>query len=321
LVRANVELQQGILTIARRRFEAGAKNELDVAQASSNLDQTDAQIPRLQVGLREACNRMCILLGVPPLDLERRLGESPIPTTPKEVVVGIPADLLRRRPDVRRAERLAAAEAEQIGIATAAFYPIFGLRGTLGWQAEALPQLFTSNALNSSVGPALQWNILQYGRLRNNVRFHEARFQELVATYQTAVLRANAEVENAIVRFLRAQEAARLLDRSVVNAQKAADIVAKQYKEGDVDFNRVALIEQTLVDQQDLQTQAHGEIVQGLIQVYRAVGGGWETAIPERSLDEIPAAQPLDLDTTEGRSPRAPLPERSVPHPRVASPL
>jgi outer membrane protein TolC len=308
LVRANVELQRGILSIARRRFEAGARNELDVAQAGSVLDQTNSAIPQLQAELRDACNRMCVLLGVPPLDLEKRLGEGPIPTAPKEVIVGIPADLLRRRPDVRRAQHLAAVQAERIGIAVAEFYPMIGINGTLGWQSQELSALFDSYRFAGSFGPAFQWSILHYGRIMNNVRLQEARFQELVANYQNAALRAGAEVESAMVRFMRAHDVARLMDHSVISAQKAADIVARQYKEGDADFNRIALIEQTLVEQQDRQTRAHGAIAQGLIEVYRAAGGGWEVPIPERTFEEIPAAEPSEWATPEETN-AAPMPK------------
>jgi len=308
LVEANVDLQRGILSIARRRFEAGSRNELDVAQASGNLHQAESQIPQLQANLRDACNRMCVLLGVAPMDLEARLGIGPIPTAPPEVILGIPADLLRRRPDVRRAERLAAAQAERIGIAEAALYPAIAINGTLGWQAEQFSELFSDRRFGGSLGPAFQWDILHYGRIRNNVRFQEARFQELVANYQNTVLRAGAEVESAIARFLRAHEVAQLMDRSVAAAQRAAEIVGRQYKEGDVDFNRVALIQQTLVEQQDRQALAHGEIAQGLILVYRAAGGGWEVPIPERSLDEIPQPEPVAW-SRRGVTPNAPMPQ------------
>ncbi len=307
LLQANVELQRGIWTIARRRFEAGARNELDVVQAGSNLDQTESAIPQLQVNLRAACLRLCVLLGIPPQDLEKRIGDNPIPTVPKELVVGIPADLLRRRPDVRRAESLAAAQAEQIGIAEAALYPMFALNGTMAWQSENFSDLLANQWLGGGIGPVFQWNILNYGRLQSNVRLQDAKFQEALANYQDTVLRAGAEVEGAMVRFLRAQEVARFMDRSVLDAQKAAEIVSKQYKEGDVDFNRIALIEQNLVDQQDRQAQAQGEIVLGLIQVYRALGGGWEGEIPERTLDQIPAAMPPETGENRGDE-SAPMP-------------
>jgi NodT family efflux transporter outer membrane factor (OMF) lipoprotein len=289
LLGANADLQRRIVKIAQRRFEEGQRDELDVAQAASILEQTESQIPRLRVSLRGACNRLCVLVGSPPFDLERQIGESPIPTVPEDIVVGIPADLLLRRPDVRRAERLAAAQAEQIGIAESDLYPIFAINGALGWEAGTLPKLFTSNSLNSHVGPAFQWNLLHYGRIRNNVRLQEAEFQRLAAQYQNTVLAAGAEVESALARFLQAQESAKLLDRSVAHAQKAVAIISRKQEEGAVDFNRVALIAQTLVQQQDLQAQAHGEIVEGLIRVYRALGGGWETPIPQPATNE---AQP-----------------------------
>jgi outer membrane protein TolC len=251
---------------------------------------------------------MCVLLGVPTEDLEKRLGEGPIPTVPKEIVIGIPADLLRRRPDVRRAQHLAAAQAERIGIAEADFYPMIGLNGTLGWQSQEFPNLFNGNKFSGALGPAFRWEILHYGRIRNNVRLQEARFQESIADYQNSVLQANAEAEVAIVQFLQAHEVARLMDRSAASAQKAADIVARQYKEGDVDFNRIALIQQNLVDQQDRQVRAHAVIARALIEVYRAIGGGWEADIPERSLEEIPAASSKEWSRPEEAIP-APMPK------------
>jgi NodT family efflux transporter outer membrane factor (OMF) lipoprotein len=303
LVHSNVELQGRVLTVADRRFQAGRKNALDSHQARSNLAQTEAQIPQLKIEMRQACNRLCVLLGMPPMDLERELGPGPIPTAPSVVALGIPADLLRRRPDIRRAERQAAAQGEQIGIAQADLYPMFTINGTLGYQAMNYPDLLTSNALNSTIGPAFQWNILNYNRIRNNVRAQDAKFQALVAVYQNTVLRANAEVENGLVAFLRAQERARLLDQSVASAQQAVDIVFKEYRVGTVDFNRVALIEQNLVQQQDLQASSHGEIVQGLIEVYRALGGGWE--LPSAAGQSTPVA-PL---------PTPPNPDEVVPTP------
>ena len=215
LTRSNVELQEKILDTAERLFKSGRRNELDAHQARSTLAQTQAQIPQLRIALRQACNRLCVLLGMPTCDLEQQLGPGPIPTAPPVVAVGIPAELLRRRPDVRRAEHLAAAQGEQIGIAEAQLYPAFFITGTLGWQAENFPDLFTPGGLNAGVGPAFQWNILNYGRIRNNMRVQDARFSELVTAYQNTVLRANAEAEDGLVAFLRSQERARFLDTSV----------------------------------------------------------------------------------------------------------
>lgn len=243
----------------------------------------------------------------PPRDLSPELGQGPIPTAPTTVVVGIPADLLRRRPDVRRAERQVAAQAEHIGIATADLYPALGITGTLGWQARDLSNLFTDNAMLGSVGPGFRWDVLNYGRLRNNILLQDARFQQLLAAYQNTVLRANVEVENGLARFLRAQERAKSLEESVLNAREAHELIRKQHEEGEADFNRVIAIEQGLVEQEDLAAQAKGDIALGLIQVYRAVGGGWD-APPAGSEEAVPA-QPEPQPVEEG----PPVPPGTAP--------
>ncbi len=155
LLQANVELQRGICQFIEQRLQAGFKQtELDLDQALTTLRQSEAAIPQLEITLRQAQNNLCVLLGMTPRDLSETLGEGAIPRVPPEVVVGIPADLLRRRPDVRRAERLAAAQAEQIGIAQAELYPAFFIRGTLGYTAKDFPDLFRSSAFRGSVGPS-----------------------------------------------------------------------------------------------------------------------------------------------------------------------
>ncbi len=192
------------------------------------------------------------------------------------MVVGIPADLLRRRPECRRAERLAAAQGERIGIAAADLYPAFTISGNFGYSAKKFADLFRETAFNGSVGPSFQWNLLNYGRIVNNVRYQDARFNELVVAYQNTVLQANKEVEDGLIAFLRAQQRSTLLDESVDASRKARDIAVDQYKAGATDFNRYALIEQNLVTQQDSAAQVRGEVAQGLIEVYLALGGGWE---------------------------------------------
>jgi NodT family efflux transporter outer membrane factor (OMF) lipoprotein len=201
----NVQIQQATLKIAEAKFKQGLVAGLDVDQAHSILAQTQAQIPELEISRRQAENQLCILLGIPPEDLRAKLGPSPkelIPTAPPEVAVGIPADLLRRRPDVRRAERQAAAQSAQIGIAESDFYPHISISGTIGYSAARFQDLFTANAVNGTFGPSFQWNILNYGRILNNVRLQNATFNELVTAYQNTVLGANQEVENGLVTFL-----------------------------------------------------------------------------------------------------------------------
>jgi outer membrane protein TolC len=227
-------------------------------------------------------------LGIPPTDLQVRLGQRPIPTAPSEVVVGIPAQLLERRPDIRSAERAAAAQAQQIGIAQAALYPHISITGTLGYAAQNASQLFTPAAFNGSIGPAFQWNVLNYGRLANNVRLQDAKFQQTLLDYRTAVLTANQEAENGLVAFLKSQEQARLLAEAVVAANDAFQTVLAQYRVGLVDFNRLATIETNLVTAQVSQAQARGSIALGLVQVYRALGGGWEIRLGQAAASGLP---------------------------------
>ncbi|HYV36676.1 MAG TPA: efflux transporter outer membrane subunit [Gemmataceae bacterium] len=274
--RENVKLQEKTWKIALARIKIDADGELSASQSEALLKQTAAAIYELEISQRLSANQLCILLGIPPEDLATRLGTGPIPTAPPEVGLGIPANLLRRRPDIRRAESFAASQCAQIGIAEAEFYPQISLVGTLGYSAAQFKDLFRSSAFNGAFGPSLQWNILNYGRLLNNVRFQDAKFQELVAHYQETVLTAQQEVENGLVTFLKAQQRTKLQAESAAAADKGEKLVAGRYENGLENFTRVTQLQQLLVQEQDILAQAQGEIALGLIQVYKALGGGWE---------------------------------------------
>jgi outer membrane protein TolC len=234
-------------------------------------------IPELEIGKRQAANRLCILLGMPPRDLDAMLGAgSGVPVAPSDVVVGVPADLLRRRPDVRRAERMVAAQSARIGIAVSDLYPHLSVLGTIGIEAEQFGDLFRSGSMIGEISPGFSWDILNYGRLVNNVRVQDARFQELAYGYQNQVLSAGQEVEDAIVAFLRFQEQAQHLGESVRAAARPVEITDEQYNEGAVDFTTVYVFQQNLTEQQDAFAVAQGNIAQSLIDVYRALGGGWQ---------------------------------------------
>ncbi len=274
--RENVKIQRDTLEIVEARFRASTISELDVDQARSTLNATQAAVSELEIGLRQTQNQLCTLLGIPPEDLMARIGAGPIPTAPADVVVGIPADLLRRRPDVRAAERRVAAQSEQIGIAMSDLYPHITIDGTLGGSAEKFSHLFSPGAFNSHISPSFRWDLLNYCRIANNVRFQDARFLELVAAYQNTVLAANQDVENGLVVFLRGQERTQFQQKSVDDAVAAVKVALLQYKAGTTDFTTVTQVEQIQVLQEDTLAQAQGEIVAGLIQVYRALGGGWQ---------------------------------------------
>jgi outer membrane protein TolC len=204
-----------------------------------------------------------------------------MPNTPAWVAVGIPADLLRRRPDVRSAERQVAAQSAQIGVAEAALYPTIAINGIIGWDAQDFSKFFETRSFIGAIFPSFTWNILNYGRILNNVRLQTARTQELIATYQNLVLTAAREVQIPLRGFLRSQEQAEDLARSVAAARVATQLGVQQYRTGTIDFNRVFNLETTQVQQQDQLAVAAGSIALNLINVYRALGGGWELRLHE----------------------------------------
>jgi NodT family efflux transporter outer membrane factor (OMF) lipoprotein len=290
IARDNVRIQEGVLTLAEAKFRVGTTSRLDVEQARTVLEQTRSTIPALRIQLGQANDTLCTLLGMPPRDLEPELGpgpelgSAPLPNTPAWVATGIPADLLRRRPDVRSAERKVAAQSAQIGVAEAALYPTIAINGYLGWDAADLTKLFETKSFIGYVIPSFSWNILNYGRIKNNVRLQVAKTQELIATYQNTVLSAGREVQTPLRGFLRSREQAEDLARSVAAAKAATQLGVQQYRIGTIDFNRVFNLETTQVQQQDQLASAAGNIALNLVNAYRALGGGWELRCQKEQL-------------------------------------
>jgi NodT family efflux transporter outer membrane factor (OMF) lipoprotein len=274
--RANVALQRKTCELVRTQKANGVATDFDVAQAETSLAQTESLVPPLEISLRQSINQLCVLLGIPPEKLEEQFGPGRIPMAPDDVAVGIPADLLRRRPDVKRAERQLAAQSAQIGIATAQLYPQISIVGTIGLQSSRLAQLANSDSFAGAIGPSMRWDILNYGRLVNGIRQQDARFQELAANYLNTVLVANEEVENGLVAFLKSQEQVKSQTRAAVAAKRAVDLAIIQFQEGIINFNPLFVVEQTLVQQQNQLAQAQGNVALGLIAVYRGLGGGWQ---------------------------------------------
>ncbi|MGA2257634.1 MAG: efflux transporter outer membrane subunit [Thermoguttaceae bacterium] len=294
LARKNLELQQDTLRITTLRERQGLVTELDVQQATTNLGATDALIPILLTGHRKAQNRLCILMGEPPHELTQKV-KSPgsIPFPPHEVIVGIPAELLRRRPDVRQAERDAAAQSARIGIAEAEFYPHIAITGTIGLQAEHMNQLFESSSLAGAIGPGISWNILNYGRIKNNVRAEDARFQQAVLNYRDTVLHANEEVENGIVAFLNEQDRVKSLDKSTRAAARSVELAMLQYQKGLIAYQPLLDSERALVQQQDGLAESRGAVGMNLVAVYKALGGGWQARLPSNQPQTEPVSVPV----------------------------
>jgi NodT family efflux transporter outer membrane factor (OMF) lipoprotein len=283
LARENVTEQRKIVEVIKERQEQGKKGtELLSPQMQSQLAQTEAIVPALETSLRQTNNKLCVLLGLPPHDLRPELGVGAIPAIPPQVVVGIPGELLLRRPDVRRAERNLASQSAQIGVAMADFYPRLVVNGTIGYQASELKDLFTKNSSFGVFGPSLTWSILNYGRILNNVRVQDARFYELAAAYQNAALQANLEAENALVAFLRDQDRAAKLAESARTAREAAEVLVTRFRENvSVDYNQLFTTQNFKVQQEDQAALAQGDVALDLIQLYRALGGGWQVRLNE----------------------------------------
>jgi len=288
----NIRIQQRSLELTTAQFDSGSVTELDKQQATSQLRNTQASIPALTISLDRARHALSILLGMPPQDLEQLLGSGAIPTAPAEVAVGIPAELMRRRPDIRQAELQAAAQSAQIGIAQAELLPSFSLFGSFGWSVndagqDDLGDLFDSNSFRFSTGPSFQWKILNYGRLKNQVRVQDARFEQLLVNYENAVLGASAEVKDAISGFLNSQLEAEYRQQSAAAAKRSSDLSMLQYTEGISLYQSVLDANRQLVAQQDTYAQARGNIATNLIALYKALGGGWETHTGEFVPEDI----------------------------------
>ncbi len=275
---ANVTIQERGYKIANDKYQAGEVTALDAEQALSLLEDTRALIPDLETSIRQTENTLSILLGIPPRDLTDLVGarRAQIPRPPATVALGVPADLLRRRPDVRVAERQLAAQSAQIGVAKADLLPHFSLVGTVSVAAEDFPKMFEGRSFENFGGPSVRWAILNYGRITNNVRVQDAKFQEFIATYESTVLRAQADVESELAAYLGAQERLAALERSVASATKAVDLAEIQYREGAYDYTRVLNTQQFLVSEEDRLVATKGTVGLALTALYKALGGGWE---------------------------------------------
>jgi NodT family efflux transporter outer membrane factor (OMF) lipoprotein len=248
-----------------------------VAQAESNLANTYSLIPVIERDINEGLNRLAVLLGENPGALHAELDdEVPIPHEPEEVAMGLPTELLRQRPDVRRAERLLASQTAQIGVATADLYPSFSLAGFLGLEALSAGDLASGDSVTWNVGLPIRWNIFAGGRIRSQIRAEEARTNQALATYEQTVLNALEESENAMVAYVKEVQRRERLSQAVVATQRSLDLVLTQYTAGLTDFQNVLDTQRTLLLREDELAVAEGLVVGNLVRLYRALGGGWD---------------------------------------------
>jgi NodT family efflux transporter outer membrane factor (OMF) lipoprotein len=301
--RQNEGIQAEGQRIASARFRHGATSELDVTQATTLLESTRATIPQLQSGLEKAENALCTLLGQPSGSIQPALvSNTGIPRPPDEVAVSVPAEMLRRRPDVRSIELSAMAQADQVGVARSELYPSFTLTGLLGTQTTdgagriaqgaTFSDLFGPGTFFYSWGPRIVLPLFNYGRLQNNVRAQDARLQQLLVAYQQSVLKAAQEVEDGLAGYLRAREATVFAQNAATSAQRAVDISLAQYREGAIDYQRVLDAQRSLLQEQNTLASTQSAVATNLISLYKALGGGWETRqgqalIPQQMQDDM----------------------------------
>jgi NodT family efflux transporter outer membrane factor (OMF) lipoprotein len=279
---ANLDAQEETYRITQWRFQAGLTTQLDVEQAKYSYDQTRAQIPSLQTGLDQAKNRLAMLLGQPPGFLEKALAErKAIPITPLEVAIGVPADVLRQRPDVRRAERQLAAQTAQVGLATADLYPKFSLLGSIGLEALSAGNLFLWGSRTHSIGPTVAWPLFDAGAIRSNIEVQSALQEQALIRYEAAVLSALEEVENAMVAYAEEQRRRNALGEATQAAQRALDLAQSQYSAGLIEFSNVLIAQRAVLSLQDQLAVSEGEVTSNLIALYKALGGGWTCLVPE----------------------------------------
>jgi len=301
VARRNVALQEEAQRIVLAKIKAGDVSDLDKGQVDALLNNTRASVPLLEATLQQLKNSLAALLGKPPQNLNYLLGQKQdIPSAPATIALGMPQDLIRQRPDIRVAERQLAAQGAQIGVAEAELYPSFSIGGSIGTDAGDTGDLFDNRSETWNVFGAFQWNIFNYGRLKSNVRLQDARFQQLLVDYQNTVILAQSDVESAIVNYLKAYEELAAYQLAADASSQALTISTYQYRDGLVSFNTVINTLTSDAQQQDLLVAAQGKVAANLVQVYRALGGGWEIRDNRDPLQLLPAAMKKEMEERTG---------------------
>ncbi len=282
IARENIKAERQTLEMARGRFEAGLGNILAVTQSEALLATTEAKVPPLEISVKQAIHRLAVLLGSEPEALlGELLREGSIPPVPPEVPIGLPSELLRRRPDVRRAERELAAATARIGVATAALFPSFSLTGALGLQSTKISDFVSPASRLWTLGSILQWPLFDAGKIRAAIEVQNARQEQALLSYQNSVLAALEDVENAIVIYSKNQETRRSLVAAVQANRRAVEISSELYVKGLVDFLNVLQSEGSLYQAQDQLVQNEQGVSTDLVGLFKALGGGWDILSPE----------------------------------------
>lgn len=278
VAQVNLRAQQETARLTKVRFDAGLASDLEVAQAEGQASLTEAQIPTLESALKQTAYRLDVLLGGRPGMLWDELASpAPIPALPPAAHVGLPAELLRRRPDIRRAERQLAAATAQIGAATADLYPKFSLTGAFGLQSISAGDWFSGASRFWSIGPTISWPIFDAGKIRANIEVRNAQQEQALRLYEKSVLTAFEDVENALVNYSKEQTRYRSLLEAAAANRRAVELANELYRQGLVAFLNVLDAERTLYASENDLTQSEAHMASNLVALYKALGGGWDT--------------------------------------------
>ena len=278
VARDNLKTQQDTLELTQVRFQAGLASDLDVAQQEAQLNTTAAQIPTLESAIKQVAYGLDVLLGTQPGTLWSELAkETEIPNLPPEVLIGLPSELLRRRPDIRRAERQLAAATAQVGVATADLFPRFSLTGIAGLQSVSASDWFTRGSRFWSIGPTISWPVFDAGRIRATIEIRNAQQEQALTQYEKSVLGAFQDVETALVNYANEQARYRSLTDAVAANRRAVTMANELYVRGLNDFLNVLDTQRSLYLTENELAQSRATMATNLVAVYKALGGGWET--------------------------------------------
>ncbi|OPY77587.1 MAG: Antibiotic efflux pump outer membrane protein ArpC precursor [Syntrophorhabdus sp. PtaU1.Bin153] len=281
IVEENLKLQAETYELANHRYKAGLVTQLDVDRAKTSLDETRASIPSLTTNLIAARNRLSALMGEHPGYVDAKLADiKPLPVTPLSIALGVPAEMVRRRPDVRTAERELAAQTALVGVATAELYPKLNLAGSIGIDASTFGGLVSGNNRVAAIGPRMSWNIFNAGAVRSNIEIQNARQEQALLQYENTVLLALEEAENAITAYANEQVRAQSLEDAMKSSADSLQLVLAQYKSGLIDFQDVLDVQRTFLSVKDNLAVSKGTVISNLVRLYKALGGGWTPDMP-----------------------------------------
>ncbi|MCC6423094.1 MAG: efflux transporter outer membrane subunit [Phycisphaerales bacterium] len=282
IARENLSAQQKTLDLTKNMLAAGVVTDLDVARAEAQVATTASQIPLLQSAARQSIHTLGVLLGADPMALVPELSQSlPIPKTPPEVPVGIPSQILLRRPDLRRAEAQLHAATARIGVATADLFPRFSLTGSLGLQSSKFSSLGDWDSRYWSIGPSVAWPIFDAGRIAANINVQNAKQEQALLLYQQTVLDALRDVEDALVAYAKEETRRRILAKAADANRRAVDLANQLYEAGRTDFLSVLQAQRDLFASQDALVQSDSAVATNLVALYKSLGGGWEAPVEE----------------------------------------